>query len=104
MSVYVVSDLGRQREEDEGPELGWVADAVVVVGAILGEFESGGFHEEIPQPLGQNHLGVFEGGIHWGPACKSEVTVVIRREMEVKVGASGVEHTPCCKSGLFDAF
>ena len=79
VSVYVVADLGRQREEDEGPERGRIMDAVVVVCAVLGELESGGLHEEILQPLGQDHFGVFEGRIHWGPACKLEVTVVYKK-------------------------
>ena len=54
-------------------------DAVVVVCAVLGEFEGGGLHEEIPQPFRQDHLGVFEGRIHQGPACKLEVTVVYKQ-------------------------
>lgn len=78
MAVYVVADLGWQREEDEGPEHGRIMDAVVVVCGVLGEFESGGVHEEIPQPLGQDHLGVFEGRIHRGPACRLDMTVVYK--------------------------
>ena len=87
VAVYVVSDLWGQREEDEGPELGRVTDAVVVVGAVLAEIECGGFHEQIPQAFGQDHLGVSEGGISWRPACGSEIKFGHEKRDGGEVGA-----------------